>query len=156
MIRYVVADCGAWLGNREVLVSPYSIGTLDWSRLMLPVALTKEQIRSSPGIDTDKPISRQYERSHLGYYGYPYYWGGTGLWGSRDYPGTQLTGISAAPDGVYRGYLKAPSDSGAPSDTHLRSCNAVKGYHIHAAESRIYNHYGRYGYGRLPREGAVV
>jgi hypothetical protein len=76
VIRYVVADCGAWLGNREVLVSPYSIGTLDWSRLMLPVALTKEQIRSSPGIDTDKPISRQYERSHLGYYGYPYYWGG--------------------------------------------------------------------------------
>jgi hypothetical protein len=73
----------------------------------------------------------------LGYYGYPYYWGGTGLWGVQNYPGTQLTGISAEPDGVYQGYLRAPSDCGAAGDAHLRSCNAVKGYHIHAADGDI-------------------
>lgn len=137
VIRYVVADCGAWLGNREVLISPHSIGTPDWSRLILPIALTKEQIKSSPGIDTDKPISRQYERSHLGYYGYPYYWGGTGLWGVQNYPGTQLTGIGAHPDGVYQGYLNAPSDTGVAGDEHLRSCNAVNGYHVHATDGDI-------------------
>jgi len=76
VIRYVVVDTSAWLGGREVLISPYSIGPPDWSRLILPVSLTKEQIKNSPSIDTDQPISRQYERSHLGYYGYPYYWGG--------------------------------------------------------------------------------
>jgi hypothetical protein len=233
VIRYVVVDTSAWLGGREVLISPYSIGPPDWSRLILPVSLTKEQIKNSPSIDTDQPISRQYERSHLGYYGYPYYWGGTSLWGGHSYPGTQLTGISAAAESAYQGYLRAPSDGDAPGDAHLRSCNAVKGYHIHAsdgdighvlgfladdstwsirymivdtsnwwighqvlispewiqevswanskvtvslnrqaikdapayngeglidraAESMIYNHYGRYGYWQYPREGAVV
>jgi hypothetical protein len=137
VIRYVVVDSSAWLGEREVLISPYSIGSPDWSRLLLPIALTKEQIKNSPGIDTDKPISRQYERSHMGYYGYPYYWGGTGLWGVRNHPGTELTGFSASPDGAYQGYLRAPSDSGAAGDAHLRSCNAVKGYHIHATDGDI-------------------
>ncbi len=137
VIRYVVVDTKAWLGSHEVIISPYSIGQPDWSRLILPVTLTKEQIENSPGIETDKPISRQYERSHLGYYGYPYYWGGTGLWGVQNYPGTQLTGISSAPKDLYRGYLKAPSDSDPAGDTHLRSCNAVKGYHIHATDGDI-------------------
>lgn len=137
VIRYVVIDCSAWLGGREVLISPYSIGPPDWSSLILPVALTKDQIKNGPSTATDRPISRQYERSHSGYYGYPYYWGGTGLWGAQNYPGAQLTGVSTEPDGVYQGYLRAPSDRGAAGDAHLRSCNAVKGYHIHATDGDI-------------------
>jgi len=137
VIRDVVVDSGTWLGGREVLISPHSIGTPDWSRLILPIALPKEQVKNSPSIDTHKPISRQYERSHLGYYGYPYYWGGARLWGVQNYPGTQLTGIGAEPDGVYQGYLRAPSDTPAAGDTHLRSCNAIKGYHVHATDGDI-------------------
>jgi hypothetical protein len=136
VIRYVVVDTGAWLNGREVLISPYSIGAPDWSRLLLPLTLTMDQIRNSPSIDTHKPISRQYERSHLGYYGYPYYWGGTGLWGAQNYPGTMLTGIRAPREGVYRGFLNEPSDNDA-GEAHLRSCNAVKGYHINATDGDI-------------------
>jgi hypothetical protein len=131
-IRYVVVDTGSWLGGREVLISPYGIGTPDWSSRILPVKHSKEQIRNSPGIDSDKPISRQYERSYLGYYGYPFYWGGTGLWGDDEYPGTMLTGTGGS---AYRGYLKAPSDH--KGDPHLRSCEAVKGYHMHASDGDI-------------------
>ncbi len=132
VIRYAVVNTNAWLG-REVLLSPYSIGQADWAGKVLPVTITKEQVTNSPGIDTDKPISRQYESSYLGYYGYPYYWGGTGLWGERDYPGTMLTGMG--PSG-FRGYLRAPS-AGPSEDAHLRSCNAVMGYHIHARDGEI-------------------
>jgi hypothetical protein len=131
-IRYVVVDTSAWLGGREVLISPYSIGTPDWSARVVPVKLSKEKIRNSPGIDTAKPISRQYEKSYLGYFGYPYYWGGSGLWGEEMYPGTLMTGMG---ESSYRGYLKAMSDD--DGDPHLRSCEAVKGYDVHASDGDI-------------------
>jgi hypothetical protein len=134
VIRYLVVDTSTWLGGRKVLISPYSINAPDWSGSVLPATISKQQIKNSPGIDTDKPISRQFEKGYLGYYGYPYYWGGTGLWGGGYYPGTNLTGM--APDyGGYQGYLKAPSSD--VGDPHLRSCNAVKGYHVKASDGEI-------------------
>jgi hypothetical protein len=133
VIRYAVVNTSVWLGH-DVLLSPYSIGEPDWTEEVLPVTISKEQVKHSPGIDTDRPISRQYERSYLGYYGYPYYWGGPGLWGERDYPGTLLTGIGP---GGFRGHLRVPSAQNLDSDPHLRSCNAVIGYHIHARDGEI-------------------
>ncbi len=44
-----------------------------------------------------------------------------------------LTGME--PSG-FRGYLRAPS-AGPNEDAHLRSCNAVMGYHIHARDGDI-------------------
>jgi uncharacterized protein YrrD len=132
VIRYAVVNTRAWLG-REVLISPYSLGQADSIREVLPVTITKEQVKHSPELDTDKPISRQYESSYLGYYDYPYYWGGAGLWGERDYPGAMLAGMGYS---GFRGNLRAPS-AGTKADPHLRSCNAVMGYHIHARDGDI-------------------
>jgi uncharacterized protein YrrD len=132
VIRYVVVDTSAWLG-REVLLSPYSMGEPDWGREVLPVTISKQQVRHSPGIDTDTPISRQCEKSYLGYYGYPYYWGGSGLWGEQDHPGA-LTSISA---GGHRGYLRAPSADDPDAEPLLRSCNALTGFHLHANDGEI-------------------
>ena len=81
VIRYLVVDTGTWLSSRKVLISPISIGHPDWTDRVLPVSITKEQVKNSPDIDTQKPVSRQHEIQYLGYYGYPYYWGGAGLWG---------------------------------------------------------------------------
>lgn len=132
-IRYVVVDTSPWLGGREVLISPYAFGTPDWSSRIMPVKISKDKIRHSPGIDTAKPISRQYEKGYLGYYGYPYYWGGSGLWGEDMYPGTLLTGMGAS---SYRGYLKSTGDDDE-GDPHLRSCEAVEGYDVHASDGDI-------------------
>jgi hypothetical protein len=137
VIRYVVMDTSKWLGGREVLISPYSIDRLDRHVDSLPVTVTKDQVRNSPSINSDKPISRQYERGYLGYYGYPYYWGGMGLWGDQSYPSTRLSGMPRPPDGIYQGYLKSPSDGDTHADAHLRSCEAVKGYHLHAKDGDI-------------------
>lgn len=134
VIRYVVVDTGAWLGGRKVLVSPYLIREPGTVLGTLPIAVTREQIRNSPGIDTDKPISRQYEKSYLGYYDYPYYWGGSGFWGDFANPGT----LTARPgENPYRGHLRAPSGEDAGGDPHLRSCNSVHGYHIVASDGEL-------------------
>jgi hypothetical protein len=52
----------------------------DWPAKRLDVALTKEQVEKSPDINTHLPVSRQHEAAFLGYYGYPYYWGGPRLY----------------------------------------------------------------------------
>ena len=50
-----------------------SMGKLDPNGKVLPVSITMEQVKNSPDIDTDKPVSRQHELEYLGYYNYPIY-----------------------------------------------------------------------------------
>jgi uncharacterized protein YrrD len=133
VVRYLVVDAGAWLESRKVLVSPYSIAQPGWDATVLPATLTQEQIKSSPDFDSDAPVSRQYEEAYLGYYGYPYYWGGSGLWAGGHYPTSWAARNAPRYDG-YQGSLRAPSADGDP---HLRSCNAVKGYHLIASDGEI-------------------
>ena len=80
VILYFVVETGGWLSSRKVLISPIAISHPDWTDKVLPVSITKEQVKNSPDIDTDKPVSRQHEMRYLGYYDYSYYWGGVGLW----------------------------------------------------------------------------
>ena len=80
-IRYLTVKTGGWLEDREVLMSPFSVTNVDWPAKRLDVALTKKQVKDSPSIDTQRPVSRQYEIEYLGYYGYPNYWNGSYLWG---------------------------------------------------------------------------
>lgn len=141
-IRYLVVDAGSWLSSRKVLISPISAGKPDWVAKQLPVTLTREQVKNSPDIDTDMPVTRQHETDYLDYYQYPYYWGGMGLWGGDGYPNMLMpgyAGYSSAP------VLRAEADSAQArtearqrdNDPHLRSCSAVVGYHIEASDGEI-------------------
>ena len=69
-MRYLVVDTGSWLSSRRVLLSPAN--TVASAPLLgpLPVALTRAQVESSPDVDTQKPVSRQYEIAHALHYGY--------------------------------------------------------------------------------------
>jgi len=58
VIRYLVVDTGTWLSSRKVLISPIGIGHPGWAQKILPVSITKEQVKNSPYIDTDRPVSR--------------------------------------------------------------------------------------------------
>jgi hypothetical protein len=124
-IRYLVADTGTWLPGRQVLLSPYSFGRLDLDGQNLSVDLTRKQIENSPSIDTDRPVSRQYEKSYYCYYGWPAYWEGGSLWGSVDYP------ASLVADRLND--FKPDEDSGW-DDVHLRSTNAVTGYGVEGTD----------------------
>ncbi len=141
VVRYLVVETGAWLSSRKVLISPMAIGQPNWTEGVLPVAITKEQVKNSPDIDTDMPVSRQQEMQHLGYYGYPFYWGGAGLWGTGEYPGAMLTGVGYDASGAE--YLVGQADheraeaeqaQRQDDDPHLRSCKALMRYHIEATD----------------------
>jgi sporulation protein YlmC with PRC-barrel domain len=144
VVRYLVVEPGSWLSGRKVLISPIAIGQPNWADKILPVSITREQVKNSPDIDTDKPVSRQHEMQYLGYYGYPWYWGGAGLWGSSAYPGAMLTGVGYGKSGAeYLVAQAAHARTGADGardqngDPHLRSCKAVISYHIHASDGDI-------------------
>ena len=121
-IRYLTVETGGWLGGRPVLIAPISIIHADWQSKRLDVALTKKQVENSPNIDTHKPVSRQHEVAYLGYFGYPYYWGGP--YAPTFYPMGVTAPINAPMEGL--------AASGESADTHLRSTQGVTGYYIEA------------------------
>ena len=98
----------------------------------MPVTLTREQVKSSPDIDTNKPVSRQHEMDYAGYYGYPYYWGGDGMWGGGAYPHMMLPVYEGA--GTPAGQRAKAEDDGDP---HLRSLSEIEGYHLHATDGDV-------------------
>lgn len=128
-IRYVVADTGSWLPGRQVLLSPHAFGNLHQSRDVLRVNLTRKQIENSPSIESHKPVSRHYEEAYYRYYGWPYYWQGNGLWGMSGFPILELP-----PKPLPNEPARASDLQPEPAEAHLRSTQAVNGYHLQAGD----------------------
>lgn len=144
VIRYLIVDTGTWLSSRQVLVSPMAIGRPNWNAKSLPTTMTRDQVKNSPDIDTNKPVSRQHEIEQLNYYGYPYYWGGAGLWGGEMGPNMIMPGYEGVrsasslvrtPAEIEQELVRARAHE--TDDPHLRSCEAVVGYHISATDGEI-------------------
>jgi sporulation protein YlmC with PRC-barrel domain len=125
IIRYLVAGTGRWLTGRQVLLSPYALVAVIPEKHHITVKLTKQQIESSPALSSDKPVSRQFEESYYGYYGWPMYWSGSYAWGAYPY---------LERDDEQRPEL-TPEEKGW--DPHLRSIREVSGYHIHATDGEL-------------------
>jgi sporulation protein YlmC with PRC-barrel domain len=124
-IRYLVADTGNWLPGRQVLISPYALGAVNRDEQDIVIDLTKKQIEESPTLNSDKPVSRQFENTYYGYYGYPMYWTGTYMWGFSPF-------IVRDPE------KRRESTQGEEAwDPHLRSTHEVTGYHIQADDGEI-------------------
>jgi sporulation protein YlmC with PRC-barrel domain len=130
VVRYVVVEAGGWFTDRKVLISPISVSRIDWDNNAVELSLTRQQVKTSPLIDTDKPVSRQHEADFFDYYGYPYYWNGPSLWGDTANP----TGsIGTAPP-----VRNTPGLLGeSPLDPRLRSAHEVIGYSLQATDSSM-------------------
>jgi hypothetical protein len=124
-IRYLVADTGNWLPGRQVLLSPYALGPMKKDEKNIAVHLTQKQIENSPSLDSDKPVSRQFEESYYGYYDWPVYWDGSSVWGMYPY----ITRDSKE--------WKKAAKKGKAWDPDLRSTQAVSGYHVQALDGEI-------------------
>jgi hypothetical protein len=124
-VRYLIADTAGWMSGRSVLISPYALESVDVAAKEIATTLTRKQIEESPPLESDKPVSRQFEQDYYGYYGWPSYWGGPYMWGT--YPS-----ISRNPE-----YWTAAAPDHKPWDPHLRSVEAVTGYHIQAPDGEI-------------------
>ncbi|MBC8006195.1 MAG: PRC-barrel domain-containing protein [Verrucomicrobia bacterium] len=124
-VRYLIAETGNWLTGKIVLISPYAIQSIDNDEEQIITNLSKQQIENSPAMDTDLPVSRQYETSYHGYYGYPQYWSGSLMWG-------------ALPHISKNSNEWEPSEENESSgDPNLRSTKDVSGHDIQATDGEI-------------------
>jgi hypothetical protein len=124
-VRYLVANRGNWLTGRPVLISPYALVAAIKAMQHITVDLTKKQIEGSPSLNSDKPVSRQFEAAYYDHYGWPMYWNGPYIWGS--FP-------NIARD---RETWKTPTLDEKAWDAHLRSTDNVCGYEIQALDGEI-------------------
>ncbi|TDH28525.1 PRC-barrel domain containing protein [Segetibacter sp. 3557_3] len=128
MIRYLVAETGNWLSGRKVLISPESLLTPDWEQQAFAVSLTKEEVKSSPDIDTNKPVSRQQEAEL-----------------DKVFPRTGFLAGGLGPGGVETSGTLIPIENmfdtanknEEDNDPHLRSTKQVTGYSIKALDGDI-------------------
>jgi len=135
VVRYLIVDTGNWLSGRVVLISTQAIVNADWDKKIFSVNLTKEQIKNSPDINTDLPVSRQEEIKLQKYYPWVQYWGG-GYYGG----GSSVLAISPGPLA-----MGLPSTNLTEEETveeqnankHLRSTDKVTGYKIKATDGEI-------------------
>ena len=128
--RYVVVATGSWLFGKKVLISPNAVEAIRWEKQCIKMKLSMEQIKNSPDIDTDRPISRQQEAEYHLYYNFPPYWGGVALWGRYGEPG-------AEPDAADGKQAEDDRKHGGRWDSHLRSAHEVRGYRIMAIDGQV-------------------
>ncbi|MEI6208166.1 MAG: PRC-barrel domain-containing protein [Desulfuromonadales bacterium] len=124
-IRYLIADTGGWLADRQVLISPYALVAVMRDKQQISVNLSIKQIEESPPLQRDKPVSRQFEEEYHGYYDWPMYWAGPYMWGSY----ADIVRDSEK----WRNTLQVEK----ARDHHLCSTSAARGYHIRASDGEI-------------------
>jgi hypothetical protein len=67
LVRWLVVDTGNWLPGRKVLIPPSVLGHPNREAREFSVRLTKQQVKDSPDIAADRPVSRQMERNTYNY-----------------------------------------------------------------------------------------
>jgi hypothetical protein len=135
LVRWLVVDTGKWLSGRKVLLPPSVLGQLDPRGREFAVSLIMQQVKDSPDIDTERPVSRQIETNIYDYYGWHPYWGAGRFMGGYGYGGGAMP-VSPVPDSKLLEEDIAGAQRGN-DDPHLRTIKAVTGYHIHANDGEI-------------------
>jgi uncharacterized protein YrrD len=112
IVRYVVVDVRSWMSRHDVLIAVSALDEPTWASPFFRANLTREQVRNSPDVDSEKPVARQQEIAMREYYGWP-------TWTKLNF---ELPPIS----------LPAGRDfpARASANGHLRSVNDLTGYAV--------------------------
>jgi uncharacterized protein YrrD len=114
-IRYLVVDVGNWLKRRDVILPITALEKPDWTNRTCCAHLTREQVRNSPDVDAEMPVSRQQEIAMRDYFG------PLACWVDSEF------GMANMPTGI-----KYPVKT--PGLPHLRSTSHVMGYRVWATD----------------------
>lgn len=142
VVRWLVVETGNWFEGRKVLLPTSTLGHADPLLHKFSVKLTRQQVKDSPNIDSERPVSRQMETDLYGHYGwYPYWWGYGGYMGGYGYDygygsfvGSPVLGSGATARSSEEDAAEAQRNR---DDPHLRSIAEVDGYYIHATDGKI-------------------
>ena len=116
-VRYLQVDTRHWLSGRHVLLAPSVVRSIDWDGGRIHVAFTREQVQTSPDIDSHTPMPRQHEASE--YFEWPFA-SSTSLWEGEE--------LAARLHAVLSEMRGTATTSPAPTrdDPHLWSTRALR------------------------------
>lgn len=121
--RYLVVKTGNRLPGPGVLIAPVAVSEADWTRREIKVDLTLGEVKNSPRLESQQPVSRQYEVELHGHYRWPPYW-------------TALSGVAPPPEQpVGRGEKRRGDGNGG--DPNLRSAAEVEGYRVEGTDGQV-------------------
>lgn len=129
-IRWLVVETGNWFSNHKVLLPLSTLGYPNQSTESFSVSLTRQQVRDSPDIDTDQPISREMESKIYDFYGWDPYW-------------SSLFNLGGTMPAMMEATIPIPRTSAnkaqalGPADQHLLSIDTITGYHLEAVDGLI-------------------
>lgn len=129
-VRWLVVDTGAWRSGRKVLLPRSALGQFDKTLRCLPVKLTAQQVKNSPAVDTNQPVSRQIETQVYNHYGWVPHWAGNFNMSAIATP--FVVPLWSAPHDALSN--RAKPGEGNP---YLRSVAALIGYHVYAYDGHI-------------------
>jgi hypothetical protein len=114
-VRYLVVDVGNWLKRRDVVLPITALEKPNWANKTFCAHLTKDQVRNSPDVDTEEPVSRQQEIAMHDYFG------PLACWVDSEF------GFPSMPTGI-----KYPVHTAEV--LHLRSTSHMLGYQVWATD----------------------
>lgn len=126
-VRYLVVRTGNWLAGRDVLLTPSVVRDVRWADGAVFVSLTMAEVRSSPDVSTEQPVSRLQEIEFLRYYDLPPYW----------ILGSEMGDTSVALDAAMRAAAADAEQAGETARSHLRAAREVVGYAVAATDGDI-------------------
>jgi len=128
-LRWLVVHTGLWLLGRKVLLPLSVLGRPSLEMHNFMVQLTKQQVKDSPDVTADLPVSRQLEARVYDHYNWDPYW---------------QTGFSTMANVVCTPVYMPPLDDAGPlrlieekDDPHLRSILELIGYYMEAQDGAI-------------------
>jgi len=124
-VRYLAAETGGWLSGRDVVISPYTLGSTNEDERVVPVTLTKKQVEDAPALTADQPVSRQYENHYNDFYALPEYWDGPYSWGANSYI-VRSSGQPRESRNHERGLANG-----------LHTTNDVTGFHVQSLDGEV-------------------
>jgi sporulation protein YlmC with PRC-barrel domain len=134
-IRWLIVETGSWFSKRKVLLPLSALGKPDRETRHFTVHLTRQQVKDSPDVDTDQPVSRHKEAHVYNYYNWnPYWTSGFAPMSNAIATPTVMPFLGDTIDPRYEDGTDSVQDDGDP---HLRSVQAVIGYHIVATDGDI-------------------
>jgi uncharacterized protein YrrD len=134
-MRWLVVGTGNWFFDRQVLLPVSTLGVPDSDLKHFPVRLTRQQVKDSPDVDTQLPVSRQLEAQIYAHYSWDPYWQGSfyPMGNAMAMPFVADIPAIVVPD-ADASITDAPAHC---DDPHLRNVNALMGFSLDATDGAI-------------------
>ena len=112
-VRHLIVDTGGWLARR-IPMHPLAIQRWNHQTRSIELTVTRSQVKNSPTIDADQPLSHRQAEQYYRYFGWPAYW-----------------------PSLARGFTGAPAraESGH-CDPHLHSVCGLLGWQVQARDDQ--------------------